>query len=201
MMAEEWKSPIRIHQTSYSKVGKYSFMFVPCFCSRFIGLLAKASTVGRRKLISRHRNGNVLSTAACAGCRHLNMSSIKSLASETQTYSRARKKHNPEKATIVKLLLVLLDPTDKGVYYSLENLIFTSHFLYNWLSQYPICVQLFISFPSEFTFFSKATSFGINNLKLEIRTSGWGPFGPSWLHHSRPSAAQAMWPTQKSKKS
>ena len=66
-MAEEWKSPIRIHQTSYSNVGKYSFMFVPCFCACFIGLLAKASTVGRRKLISRHRNGNVLSNTARAG--------------------------------------------------------------------------------------------------------------------------------------
>ena len=43
-------------------------MFVPCFCSRFtIGLLAKVFTIGRRKLISRHRNGNVLSNAACAG--------------------------------------------------------------------------------------------------------------------------------------
>ena len=131
-------------------------MFVPCFCSRFIGLLAKASTVGRRKLISRHRNGNVLSTAACAGCRHLNMSSIKSLASETQTLSGVRKKHNPEKGTIVKLLLVLLDPTDKGVYYSLEILISLHIFfiigsantLFVYRSYFYIPVNL-LSFPKQ----------------------------------------------------
>ena len=40
-------------------------MFVPCFAG-FIGLLAKALTIScRRKLISRHRNGNVPFTVAC----------------------------------------------------------------------------------------------------------------------------------------
>ena len=41
-------------------------MFVPCFAG-FIGLLAKALTIScRRKLISRHRNGNVPFTVACS---------------------------------------------------------------------------------------------------------------------------------------
>ena len=31
-------------------------------------------------------------------------------------------------------------------------------------------------------------------------TSRWRPFGPAWLRPSRPSGAQAVWPTQKSEK-
>ena len=80
------------------------------------------------------------------------MSSIKSLASETQTYSRAREKHNPEKGTIVKLLLVLLDPTDKGVYYSWEILIFfmigSANTLFVYSSWFHFPVNL-LSFPKQ----------------------------------------------------
>ena len=73
-MAEEWNSPMRIHQSSYSKVENIPLCLCRVFVG-FIGLLVKALTIGRRKLISRHRSGNVLSTtAACAGCGHLDIS-------------------------------------------------------------------------------------------------------------------------------
>ena len=76
-MAEEWNSPMRIHQSSYSKVENIPLCLCRVFAG-FIGLLVKALTIGRRKLISRHRSGNVLSTtaAACAGCGHLDNISI-----------------------------------------------------------------------------------------------------------------------------
>ena len=87
-MAEEWNSPMRIHQSSYSKVENIPLCLCRVFVG-FIGLLVKALTIGRRKLISRHRSGNVLSTAAaCAGCGHLNIS-----ISPQSNHSPA--KHNP----------------------------------------------------------------------------------------------------------
>ena len=57
---------INIQIESNFKGWEIFLMFVPCFAG-FIGLLAKALTIScRRKLISRHRNGNVPFTVACS---------------------------------------------------------------------------------------------------------------------------------------